>query len=61
MQRKENAAMKIKQTLHFNDKNLNDLNIEGKRNHCSKLSRKNELRNKSRPKRTISVYLNKKQ
>ena len=53
--------MKVKQTLHFNYENLNDLNIEGKRNHCSKLLRKNELRNKRGRKRTISVYLNKKQ
>ena len=56
---KENAATKEEQTPHSGYENINDSEIEDKRNLCSEPSNKQWTdRNKSHGKRKISVYLN---
>ena len=56
---KENAATKKEQTPHSGYENINDSEIEDKRNLCSEPSNKQWTdRNKSHGKRKISEYLN---
>ena len=55
----ENAATKEEQTPQSDDENINDSDIEGKRDQCSEPSKEQWTDgNKSRRKRKISAYLN---
>ena len=59
VQCKENVATKEQQTPQADDENINDSDIEDKRNQCSEPSKEQWTdRNKSRRKRKISAYLN---
>ena len=59
VQYKENTATKEEQTPQSDDENINDSDIEDKRNQCSQPSKEHWTdRNESRRKRKIFVYLN---
>ena len=59
VQFKENAATKDEQTPHSDDENMNDSDIEDKRNQCREPSKEQWTeRNESRRKIKIYVYLN---